>query len=294
MFEGDLIRPLGLVALNCGYAEREIDELLNALSYLGPFDPAMRQGTVGQKITLAETLIRDAHQEILLADLLDALAEARRLFEQRNALLHGSLLAGGRLVSHRRGIPDQHVTPEELTHLSESIFACKERIWLERCKHLTADSRSVRLNKPLASAEFSDWMRFSDVPQSLRGRHGVYEVRFDSLTLLKVGMSGDLYRRLSDHARSAQLGLKGPPGPWESPKDVQSKRSILAKHLYFDRSIAPDLNLRTEQGRQAFLEGRCTVRYQVLPTTEAARALEQAMEKAGDYRYLRDVRIRIR
>jgi len=152
MFEGDLIRPLGLVALNCGYAERELDELLTALSYLGPFDPAMRQGTVGQKVALAERLIRDAHQEVLLADLLDALAEARRLFEQRNALLHGCLLAGGRLVSNRRGIPVQHVTPEDLTHLSEFIFACKERIWLARCKYLSADSRPVTLNRPLASA----------------------------------------------------------------------------------------------------------------------------------------------
>jgi len=137
-------------------------------------------------------------------------------------------------------------------------------------------------------------MRFKNVPQSLRGRPGVYEIRFDPVTLLKVGMSGDLYRRLSDHARSAQLGLKGPPEPWKSPRDVQSKRSILAKHLYFDRSIATDLNLRTEQDRRTFLEGRCSVRYQVLPTTGAARALEQEMEKAGGHRYLRDVRIRIR
>jgi hypothetical protein len=142
-----------------------------------------------------------------------------------------------------------------------------------------------------ADTSFSEWMRFSEIPDDLRGRPGIYEIRSD-LTLLKVGMSVDLYRRLRDHARSPQRGLKGSAEPWENPSQVASKRSILAKHLYFDRSIAPEFDLRTEDGRRSFLETRCMVRYQVLPTEEAALAREQEMEERGGYRYLGDVLIR--
>jgi hypothetical protein len=135
-FEGDLIRPLGLVTLYCGYAEREADDLLAALSNLESFDSAKRQWTVGQKLTHAERLIRSLQRDDQLADLLEALAEARRLFEWRNTLVHGSLYAGGRLVSNRAGLPEQRVTAEDLTRFAEAVFSCKERIWLQRCKHL--------------------------------------------------------------------------------------------------------------------------------------------------------------
>jgi len=49
-FEGDLIRPLGLVILYCGHAEREVDNLLAALSNLESFDNAKRRWTVDQKL----------------------------------------------------------------------------------------------------------------------------------------------------------------------------------------------------------------------------------------------------
>ena len=110
--------------------------------------------------------------------------------------------------------------------------------------------------------------------------------------MLKVGMSGNLYRRLCDHARSPQRGLKGPAEPWENPSQVASKRSILAKRLYFDRSITPEFDLRTQDGCRSFLETRCMVRYQVLSTEEVVLAREQEMEERGGYRYLGDVLIR--
>jgi hypothetical protein len=134
-FDGDLIRPLGLVTLYCAYAEGEIDELLSAMSGLEPFDDAKRQWTVGQKLTHAEQLIGRLHRKEL-AGLLETLVEARRLFERRNALIHGRLYAGGRLVSNRAGVPDQRVTPQELNEFAELVFSCKERIFMHRSRHL--------------------------------------------------------------------------------------------------------------------------------------------------------------
>jgi len=134
-FDGDLIRPLGLVTLYCAYAEGEIDELLVALSSVEIFDDAKRQWTVGQKLTHAEKIVlRLKRQE--LAGLLNAIADARRLFERRNSLVHGKLYSGGRLVSNRVGVPDQRVTPQELNDFAELVFSCKERLFMHRCKHL--------------------------------------------------------------------------------------------------------------------------------------------------------------
>ena len=140
-FDGDLIRPLGVVTLYCAYAEGEIDELLSALSSLEPFDDAKRQWTVGQKLTHAEHLI-ERLQCNELDGLLETLVDARRLFERRNALIHGRLYAGGRLVSNRAGVPDRRVTPEELNEFAELVFSCKERIFMHRCRHLPAALKS--------------------------------------------------------------------------------------------------------------------------------------------------------
>jgi hypothetical protein len=134
-FDGDLIRPLGLVTLYCAYAEGEIDELLLALSSLDPLDNATRQWTVGQKLARATQLIERLQRKELSA-LLETLADARRLFERRNALIHGRLYAGGRLVSSRAGVPDQRVTPQELNEFAELVSSCKERLWMNRCRHL--------------------------------------------------------------------------------------------------------------------------------------------------------------
>jgi hypothetical protein len=71
---------------------------------------------------------------------------------------------------------------------------------------------------------------------------------------------------------------------------VVSKGSILAKHLYFARSIAPGLDLRTEKGRGAFL-AKCWVRFEILPSRQAARRRERVLEESGNYRYCGRVRV---
>jgi hypothetical protein len=134
-YEGDLIRPLGLITLYAAYAEGELDELLEALPAKEPFDDKRRQWPVGRKLVYAQRLVR-ALKSQTLAGLTVALAEARELFERRNALVHGRIYAGGRLVSNRRDVPVQSVSPEELVDLAERIFSCKEHINMHRCRSL--------------------------------------------------------------------------------------------------------------------------------------------------------------
>jgi len=133
-FEGDIIRPLGLVTLYFAYAEGELDELLEALSVREPFDDAKRHWPVGEKLRHAQKLVKgfDADE---LAALEATLVEARQLFDRRNTIVHGRIYAGGRLLSNRRDAP-KSITPNELTELAELIFACKERIFLNRCKYV--------------------------------------------------------------------------------------------------------------------------------------------------------------
>jgi hypothetical protein len=134
-FDDDLIRPFGLVTLYCAYAEGEIDELLSALSGLEPFDDAKRQLPVGQKLIHAEKLIQRLQRQELVG-LLNALADARRLFERRNSLIHGRLYAGGRLVSNRADVPERRVTGQELSEFAELVFTCKEQMWMTRSRRL--------------------------------------------------------------------------------------------------------------------------------------------------------------
>jgi len=58
-FEGDLIRPLGLVTLYFAYAEGEVDELLAVLNARQSCPMSTLNWTVGQKISRALLLIEE-------------------------------------------------------------------------------------------------------------------------------------------------------------------------------------------------------------------------------------------
>ena len=81
-YDGDLIRPLGLVTLYAAYAEREIDELLRALPSETPFDVSKREWPVGRKLSYALKLVRKLKSN-QLAGLTSALREAQTLFSKR-------------------------------------------------------------------------------------------------------------------------------------------------------------------------------------------------------------------
>ena len=134
-FEGDLIRPLGLVTLNFAYAEGEIDELLSVLPAQEPYDDAKRQWPVGRKLGYAQELVQQLNANSL-SGLSATLKEAKPLFERRNTLIHSQIFSGGHVVSNRKGAEPQQVSPEELVQLAEQIFSWKEHLNMHRWRHL--------------------------------------------------------------------------------------------------------------------------------------------------------------
>lgn len=115
---------------------------------------------------------------------------------------------------------------------------------------------------------------------------GLYEIVTDDGVLLKVGISGNLRKRLIQHRQSKQSRLKLKDcGDWGNPDDVMSKQSILAKHLFFSVRW-PGYDLQTEAGRQSFLEHRCHVVVTVTLTRKDARKIEIIKEQSGQYLFL--------
>jgi histidine triad (HIT) family protein len=134
-FEGDLIRPLGVVTLNFGYLEYELDSFLERLASAELVPASWRQRPIGQKLSLLSESLRtlDARVHSGLDTLLD---EIQGLLEQRNALVHSCIVAGGRVVSGRSGVDEARTSPEELTSLAEKAFTWKERLWAYRWKQV--------------------------------------------------------------------------------------------------------------------------------------------------------------
>jgi hypothetical protein len=127
VFEGDLIRPLGLVTLYFGYAEFEVDSLLSALSGGTNISTTPGNAPLGQKLaTLRNELTRlrlpEADQLVSIID------SARPLIELRNVLVHSCVLAKGRVVPSDRSQSEQTITPEQLTELADKIFTWKEQL----------------------------------------------------------------------------------------------------------------------------------------------------------------------
>ena len=135
VFEGDLIRPLGLMVLYAAYAEGELDDLLESLSVQEPYDNMKRQWTTGRKLKHGISLAKKFKANNL-SELVLVLKDGAILFEKRNSLVHGKLFGGGRLVSNRLDCPEQQVSPKQITDLAESLFSWKEQIWVHRCKHV--------------------------------------------------------------------------------------------------------------------------------------------------------------
>lgn len=131
-FEGDLVRPLGLVTLYWAYAEAQLDEVLGSLLRLSGSGPTRNVLLFGAKLQKAVALIEALNAERLspLAAILD---EAKALIEARNELIHGQLFNGGRLVL-KTGT--KYITAQEISDIAERIFSWKERLWVQHCREL--------------------------------------------------------------------------------------------------------------------------------------------------------------
>src|SRR5687768_9128658 len=128
---------------------------------------------------------------------------------------------------------------------------------------------------------------FSEINSKVPEKPRVYEIHTDAGVALKVGIGSNLRKRLLQHRASLQscLPLKKGRGDRSDPNQVQSKRSILAKHLYYDTSIAPGIDLRLESERRLFLEEKCHIIFTVAESIEQAREWERQREGSGAYRY---------
>jgi uncharacterized protein (DUF4415 family) len=135
-------------------------------------------------------------------------------------------------------------------------------------------------------------IRFAEIEREVPAKPGIYEIYTDTGIPLKVGVSANLRKRLLQHRASRQSGLRLKPlGQHHNPDHIKSKSSILAKHLYFDRTITADYDLTSESGRRMFLERNCYIRFEIRPSRSDARELEMRREVHGSYRYMRKVAI---
>ena len=146
-FEGDLILPLGLVTLYFGYAEFEVDALLDALVGVGLAVAIPRIASLGQKLAVVrEVLSRRKLAEA--GELIAIVDEGRPLIELRNTLVHSSIVAGGRVRPSDKARSDMTVTPEQLTQLADAIFTWKERLSATRQLRLMPALQRTEQNGP--------------------------------------------------------------------------------------------------------------------------------------------------
>lgn len=133
-------------------------------------------------------------------------------------------------------------------------------------------------------------IRFSEIELCVPTSPGIYQIHTLDGVALKVGIGVNLRKRLIQHRRSRQSRLKlKPGGDWSNPADVSSTQSILTKHLYFSPSPA-GYDLKSEAGRQAFLEEQCRIQFQVTQTREEAREMEKILERSGGFAFARPLK----
>jgi hypothetical protein len=138
-------------------------------------------------------------------------------------------------------------------------------------------------------------IRFSDVEARVPREPGIYEIHTDSGIALKVGIGGEIRKRLLQHRNSKQRCLELTVGGDRSnPSHVKSKQSILAKHLYYDGEITSEYDLTSEAGRTKFLCDCCYIKFKVASSNADAKKLERISELTGLFRYVGTVVIRKR
>jgi len=124
-FEGDLIRPLGLVTLYFGYAEAEVDALLDALSDVRRTGDLPRNAPLGHKLAAVRDLLTRL-KIVEASELVSIIDDARNLVDLRNTLVHSCILAQGRVVPSDKSQRELNVTPKQLVELAKAIFTWKE------------------------------------------------------------------------------------------------------------------------------------------------------------------------
>lgn len=134
---------------------------------------------------------------------------------------------------------------------------------------------------------------FGEIDTIVPRAPGLYEIYMRPGLALKVGIGIDIRERLLQHRASRDSGLKlKDGGNRANPDDVESKKSILAKHLYYDRSITKEYDLTTQEGRNQFLVRECFILFEAMASRAAAEVLERELERTKEYRYCGRVQCR--
>lgn len=127
VLEGDLIRPLGLVTLHFGYAEAQVNSLLVMLRDCGLRIEVSPVAPLGQRLAEFTVAVKGLTCGGA-AEVLGILEESKGLVEQRNSLVHASVLAKGRVIPNDPNRSEFYVTPEALMDLADHAWNWKERL----------------------------------------------------------------------------------------------------------------------------------------------------------------------
>ena len=122
-----MIRPLGWMTLNFGYAEAEVNFVIAALRPAGVDFEAPPAAPLGQRLRALIAIV-GRMQSPASAEVVAILEESGPLIEKRNSLVHACVLAGGKVQPNDSAKPQFSVTPEELVALGEQLFNWKERL----------------------------------------------------------------------------------------------------------------------------------------------------------------------
>jgi hypothetical protein len=157
---------------------------------------------------------------------------------------------------------------------------------------LTSDGNIIPKGKLAFDFSYDAICLLFDSLDEIKNIPGLYQIHtFDGIPL-KVGIAKSLHRRLKQHLKSSQSRLKPTiDGKIEKPNHLESKQSILAKHLFFDKSLTQDYDLETEDGRSDFLKQETYLLITYTSDRDEARRIEKIAERSDIWRYKGRVKI---
>jgi len=127
--DGDIVRALGFVTLNASYLEEQIESLLELLSLYSEYKGSWQ---ISSKIKHSKATLTDLDKN-RFSDVIIDLDTCLRIFEDRNALVHGRIYAGlnrpDTLKSSRPNVPDRVVESSELYQLANEMQKFRSAVY---------------------------------------------------------------------------------------------------------------------------------------------------------------------
>jgi hypothetical protein len=122
----DIVRGLGFVTMYSAWLEQDVDDILEILSPVSPFEQKIQRMRIGQKIKYTATQLEQLLNNETIVELPNILRNSIELFERRNELIHGRIFAGhdktAYLQSGRPNVPTRVVSAAEIYQLAKDFF----------------------------------------------------------------------------------------------------------------------------------------------------------------------------